>query len=158
VNGATRTSEVQTGVELRGWARLQCRLSQKSVTVSTTMKFSCLGQWFPKFHHHGYLSLLLSPHGPQLVIILSAHQNCLYYPTILLLLRALQSMMNLGLFLWDGAVNPTPNPQPGGPGYAFLYGSSPLTSPAWETLPTATLPPAYLSGSYDHASLTTTSR
>jgi hypothetical protein len=66
-------------------------------------------------------------------------------------------MMNLGLFydclqslkvsqqlkiLRGGAVNPIPNPQPGGPGYPFLSGSSPLICPAWETLPAATLPPA----------------
>jgi hypothetical protein len=70
----------------------------------------------------------------------------------LLLLRALLFMMNLGLFydcspfvhipwlsspfccfrpvaiaksfLWGGVVNPRPNPQPGGPGYLFLSGSS----------------------------------
>jgi hypothetical protein len=47
-------------------------------------------------------------------------------------------------FLLGGAVNPTPNPQPGGPGYSFLSGSSPLTCPALETLPAATLRPAYL--------------
>ena len=36
-----------------------------------------------------------------------------------------------------GVVNPTPNPQPGGPGYPFLSGSSPLTYLAWEALPVA---------------------
>ena len=30
-------------------------------------------------------------------------------------------------FLEDGAVSLTPNPQPGGPGYPFLSGLSPLT-------------------------------
>jgi hypothetical protein len=30
-----------------------------------------------------------------------------------------------------------PNPQPGGPGYRFLSGSSPLTCLAWEALPVA---------------------
>jgi hypothetical protein len=39
-----------------------------------------------------------------------------------------------------------------------LSGSSPLACPAWETLPAATLPPASLSGSYDHASPTTASK
>jgi len=34
-------------------------------------------------------------------------------------------------------VSPTPNPQPGGPGYSFLSGSSPLTCLAWEALPVA---------------------
>jgi hypothetical protein len=45
-------------------------------------------------------------------------------------------------FLRRGVLSPTPNPQPGGPGYPFLSGSSPLTCLAWETLPVATLPPA----------------
>jgi hypothetical protein len=73
-------------------------------------------------------------------------------------------MMNLGLF-YDGFLQSLkvsqqlklfrgwghqPNPQPGGPGYPFLSGSSPLTYLAWEYLPAATLPPAKLSGSYDH--------
>jgi hypothetical protein len=44
--------------------------------------------------------------------------------------------------LQGGVVNPTPNPQPGGPGYPFLSGSSPLTCPEWEPLPVAMLPPA----------------
>jgi hypothetical protein len=35
-----------------------------------------------------------------------------------------------------------PNSQPGGPGYPFLSGSSPLTYPAWEPLPVAMLLPA----------------
>jgi hypothetical protein len=46
------------------------------------------------------------------------------------------------LRLLRGAVNPAPNLQPGGPGYRLLPGSSPLTCPAWQTLPVATLPPA----------------
>ena len=33
--------------------------------------------------------------------------------------------------------SPTPNPQPGGPGYPFSSGSSPLTYLAWEALPVA---------------------
>jgi hypothetical protein len=32
------------------------------------------------------------------------------------------------IFFHDGAVSLTPNPQPGGPGYPFLSGLSPLTS------------------------------
>jgi hypothetical protein len=40
-------------------------------------------------------------------------------------------------FLWDGVVSLTPNPQPGGPGYPYLSGSSSLTCLAWETLPVA---------------------
>jgi hypothetical protein len=40
-------------------------------------------------------------------------------------------------FLRGGVVSLTPNPQPGGPGYAFLPGSSPLTCLAWETLSVA---------------------
>jgi hypothetical protein len=40
-------------------------------------------------------------------------------------------------FLLCGVVNPTPNPQHGGPGYPFLSGSSPLTCLAWEALPVA---------------------
>ena len=40
-------------------------------------------------------------------------------------------------FLLGGEVSPTPNPQPGGPGYPFLSGSSPLTCLAWKALPIA---------------------
>jgi hypothetical protein len=40
-------------------------------------------------------------------------------------------------FLLCGVVSPTPNPQPGGPGYPFLSGSSPLTCLVWEALPVA---------------------
>jgi hypothetical protein len=40
-------------------------------------------------------------------------------------------------FLLCGVVSPTPNPKPGGPGYPFLSGSSPLTCLAWEALPVA---------------------
>jgi hypothetical protein len=40
-------------------------------------------------------------------------------------------------FLLCGVVSPTPNPHPGGPGYPFLSGSSPLTCLAWEALPVA---------------------
>jgi hypothetical protein len=40
-------------------------------------------------------------------------------------------------FLLYGVVSPTPNPQPGGPGYPFLSGSSPLTCLSWEALPVA---------------------
>ena len=78
---------------------------------------------------------------------------------IIILLEALQSFVDFNLFqnccpvsnfrsfstkhfLWDGFVSPTPNPQPGGPGYPFLSGSSPLTCLASEALPVATLPPA----------------
>jgi hypothetical protein len=39
-------------------------------------------------------------------------------------------------------VSPTPNPQPAGPRYPVLSGSSPSTCPAWEPLPVAVLPPA----------------
>ena len=41
------------------------------------------------------------------------------------------------LFLRCGVVSPTPTPQPGGPGYPFSSGSSPLTCLAWEALPVA---------------------
>ena len=40
-------------------------------------------------------------------------------------------------FLLCGVVSPTPNPQPGGPEYHFLSGSSPLTYLAWEALTVA---------------------
>jgi hypothetical protein len=39
--------------------------------------------------------------------------------------------------LLHGVVSPTPNPQPGRPGYPFLSGSSPLTRLEWEALPVA---------------------
>jgi hypothetical protein len=40
-------------------------------------------------------------------------------------------------FLLRRVVNPMPNPQPGGPVYPFLSGSSPLTYLAWGALPVA---------------------
>jgi hypothetical protein len=40
-------------------------------------------------------------------------------------------------FLLCGVVSPTANPQPGGPGYPLLSGSSHLTCLAWEALPVA---------------------
>ena len=55
-------------------------------------------------------------------------------------------------------VSLTPNPQPGGPGYPFLSRSSPLTCLAHDIIPVASLLPAKLSGSFDHASPTTTSK
>ena len=44
---------------------------------------------------------------------------------------------NNKFFFLGAVVSPTPNPQPGGPGYPFLSGSSPLTCLAWEALPVA---------------------
>jgi hypothetical protein len=40
-------------------------------------------------------------------------------------------------FLQCEVVSLTPNPQPGGPGYPFSSGSSPLTCLVWEALPVA---------------------
>jgi hypothetical protein len=44
--------------------------------------------------------------------------------------------------LWGESVSLTPNPQPGGPGYPFLSGSSPMTYLARDAIPVASLPPA----------------
>jgi len=55
-------------------------------------------------------------------------------------------------------VSLTTNPQPGGPGYPFLSGSSPLTCLARDAIPIASLWPGQLSGSFDHTSPTTTSK
>ena len=46
----------------------------------------------------------------------------------------LLNFRNNKFFLLCGVVKPTPNPQPGGPGYPFLSGSSPLTRLAWEVV------------------------
>ena len=59
------------------------------------------------------------------------------------------------LFPGDGVLAHRPNPQPGGPMYLSLSGCSPLTCPAREALPVATLPPASLSRSLHQASLLT---
>jgi hypothetical protein len=59
-------------------------------------------------------------------------------------------------FLRGEVFSLTPNHQPGGPGYPFLSGSSPLTCLAREAIPIASLLPEQLSGLYDHASPTTT--
>ena len=59
---------------------------------------------------------------------------------------AQQAWMGLGLlswgfitifFLWGGVVSLMPNPKPGGPGYSFQFGSSPLTCLTWEAPPIA---------------------
>jgi hypothetical protein len=55
-------------------------------------------------------------------------------------------------------VSLTPIPQHGGPAYPFLSGSSPLTCLARDAISLASLQPAQLSGSFDHASPTTTSK
>ena len=52
----------------------------------------------------------------------------------------------------------TPNPQPRGPGYPFLLGSSPLTCLENYAIPVVSLPPGQFSGSFDPTSPTTTSK
>ena len=52
-------------------------------------------------------------------------------------------------------LNPTPNLQPGGPGYPFLSETSSLTYATWKALPVAALRPTWLSVSFDDASPTT---
>jgi len=45
-------------------------------------------------------------------------------------------------FFRDEVAGLVPNPQPGGSGCLSSSGFYPLTCPAWETLPVATLPSA----------------
>ena len=59
-----------------------------------------------------------------------------------------QKLLNRTQFLRGGVVSPTP--KPGGLGHLFLSESSPLTCPAREALPVATLPPAQFSRSFGH--------
>jgi hypothetical protein len=73
-------------------------------------------------------------------------------------LRQIIWFLNNFVFLWCEVVSVTPNSQPGGPEFASLSGSYPLTCPAWVTLPVAMLPPAKLSGSQEHSNPTTTIR
>jgi len=47
------------------------------------------------------------------------------------------TFVTVRFFVLCGVLNPKPNPQPGGPGYPFLSGSSPLTCLAREALPIA---------------------
>jgi hypothetical protein len=75
------------------------------------------------------------------------------YQSSLRLLRFSQNQH----FLWCETVSFMPNPQPGGPGYPFSSGSSPLTSPEWEVLPVAMLLLAYRSRCFNHANPTTMS-
>ena len=56
---------------------------------------------------------------------------------LLLILPRLIVRFRNKLFLRCGVVSPTRNPQPGGPGYPFSSGSSPLTCLAWVALPAA---------------------
>jgi hypothetical protein len=62
-------------------------------------------------------------------------------PTLSIIVKIIQlflcSTFVIISFLLCGVVSPTPNPQPGGPGYPCLSGSSPLTCRAWEALPVA---------------------
>lgn len=52
------------------------------------------------------------------------------------------------------ASRPVPNAQPGGPGCPFTSGAPALTYPAWEVLPVAALPSAWLYGNFEYASPT----
>lgn len=61
------------------------------------------------------------------------------------------SFMFHPLFLRGKAVGLTPNLQSGGPGYYFSSGPSPVAYPVLETLPVATVAPAFLSGKYTFA-------
>jgi hypothetical protein len=73
-------------------------------------------------------------HAKNQILVLMAGSSfiCWFHP------RHLWGFLNICPFMgW--ACNPTPNPQPGGPGCPFLSGPSPLACPAWETLPVATL-------------------
>ena len=61
-----------------------------------------------------------------------------YSPLWALACRFLSTFVTISFFfLLGGIFSPTPNPQPGGPGYPFLSGSSPLTCLALEALPVA---------------------
>jgi hypothetical protein len=101
------------------------------------------------------LSNILLSYGVQKAsfICLSLLMFVLSLPIHLLLPLALQPAVGFSLsnnifhfplfnfrnnkFLLCGVVSPTPNPPPGGPGYPFLSGWSPLTCLAWEALPVA---------------------
>jgi hypothetical protein len=69
--------------------------------------------------------------------------NCFPYlsPTLSIIVKSIQLFplfdFHNNIFLLCGVVSPTSNPQPGGPEYPFLSGSSPLTCLAWEALPVA---------------------
>jgi hypothetical protein len=84
-----------------------------SLSTASSLLFSSLLQcqiWLPSFFRHHLFHLFL------------------------ILPRLIAGFRNK-LFLRCGVVNPTPNLQPGGPGYPFSSGSSPLTCLAWEALP-----------------------
>lgn len=88
----------------------------------------------------------------------------LYYTDIssFLLISVLLSWVELDLFeiMWqlcfyEVGSSPHTNPQLGGTGCPFYSGSLSLNCLVQEALPATTLPPAYLSGSLDYASTTT---
>jgi len=56
-------------------------------------------------------------------------------------------LRKLSFFLRDESIEPTPNPQLGGPGYLSLTGTSFKTSPSWMALLAALLPPSKFSSS-----------
>jgi hypothetical protein len=68
--------------------------------------------------------------------------HCFLSPTLYIIVKSIQlfplfDFRNNKFFLLCGVVSPKPNHQPGGPGYPFLSGSSPLTCLASEALPVA---------------------
>jgi hypothetical protein len=50
--------------------------------------------------------------------------------------------ISTNIYFLQGEVSLMHNPQPGGPGYRFLSGPSPVTYLAWEALTVAKLLPA----------------
>jgi len=69
------------------------------------------------------------------LVVIHHHYHRLYSPGWAL--ASSWGFVTIFLFLRGEVVSLTPNTQPGGSGYPFLSGSSPLTCLAWEALPVA---------------------
>ena len=81
------------------------------------------------------LSIVLIFHVRNANSVASLHSHLIPFPRLWL-------KFHNTYVVWDGVVSFMPTPQPGGPEYPFLSGSSPLTFLAWEALPVAQLSPA----------------
>ena len=125
------------------------------LALQPTMGFSLLGDFFsiPSFPYSIFSTLLFPSSGylpqrlqsifslvflwfsyPLASILIFLYALSLHPSASRVLVRPITEFFGTFWFLQGRVVSPAPNPQPGGPGYPFLSGSSPLTCLAWEAL------------------------
>ena len=134
--------------------------------------FGLLYDFVPQSSIFTLLSPVSHSHLLQILFYLVSHvpASCCHPEIIIIILFALWSsffasagiiifsLLNIVNFSRVRSPAACPTPCPRGPGCLSQSGSSPLTFPAREALPVATLPPAQLSGSFDQSSPPTTSK